>query len=1181
MSIKEEEEEDETDKEAANSLSPRKVDDATVNSQDNVQQSGELAALATGELNVSKEMDYIDDDVDDGLNGLATEINAESFEELHLDPVTVAEVQSAWNGFIISSGSRGTAGEAVYSALFESAPSLQSLFKSPRAVMAMRFINGLGNIVQALERPAELKVVVETLGFQHMDLEVTVPRVAIFRDALVDLLSLELGMRLSLRGSRGWSALLNYAGGAYIFVRLNFVDRLRILAVSWATANKLTLEQKEFMEGRSSIRTRGTSTINKKNKLPETRNGQHNGSTEASTTEANAEGSEQKTSKLPEDQKPPEDQQVATSSGDVKSTGDVKEEKTETAEGAAQGKSETRIPTTYKEMFSFNAAVMGFRKSTWMNEVSNSFDIIVMNVSNSYRLQEECDVLSLRIAKYKGTIKLFQYKAVMLASLRALIRDWGTEHEVAWSWLWDNVEHMLRAQIGKPVPQERALERLLSSMDDAQQDFVRNEVYAVFFALIPRGQDFFKQSTTRLHFIADRIMAMTLEMFKQPSRMVEDISALGLRHVGYDIPTDMFAPFVSACVQVVRSLTEDAQTEEGFRWSLNLISRILVRVVMEGATIVMKAVNRHSPEELRKAVACAPRGKRPAWVLSIQVGTHSISPLLWALETGSLEAARAIISDLLTFRADRDNYYYGMNALFSRHEDFIKRLCIDAPGLCPTLLDGLIWRSRIAEHGMRRVNYYIKHLIVDSNGNFAQALEWLTDFGDPKLISHPLLILVSDLTWSNLAFRIFLCGKSWFLFTLCVFVLSQAVLKHISKNGETEMAERVSMFCCRCFIYTFSMGQWIYFHVKHVYKDVEQGRIRKVSFVPVPLYLSNYQDFASLLLTVMLVIMFAIEPIMFCLKNHDGDFVGAGLFTQMCPDGASTRFAYSLFSMAAMALYFFLLLELSIFSTKISAFVLVVFRVLSEVGLFLFAFGFVVLTFACATSALQQGNEDFTDIATSSLSLKLIAFRMYSDKAYKELEKDSALLLAIISFVVITCIFLANVLVAQLNSAYMATYEDNLGYARLNRGIRVIEAMPSVSKKRWELFLTALDLETRIEFGIGDVGLSGGIQVLETAAANVTTVDTIKRFGGSTSPLAQWPLTQEEEEEGRGVFDRIESKLNKAVKRARKEDRKHKKSVGIDVGKNSGNGFGKSSSDQGQEESGSICSSYGQQSSLG
>ena len=38
---------------------------------------------------------------------------------------------------------------------------------------------------------------------------------------------------------------------------------------------------------------------------------------------------------------------------------------------------------------------------------------------------------------------------------------------------------------------------------------------------------------------------------------------------------------------------------------------------------------------------------------NITVGTQSISPFYWAIESGSLECARAMIQDLLTIRADR------------------------------------------------------------------------------------------------------------------------------------------------------------------------------------------------------------------------------------------------------------------------------------------------------------------------------------------------------------------------------------------------------------------------------------------------------------------------------------------------------------------------------------------------
>ena len=71
------------------------------------------------------------------------------------------------------------------------------------------------------------------------------------------------------------------------------------------------------------------------------------------------------------------------------------------------------------------------------------------------------------------------------------------------------------------------------------------------------------------------------------------------------------------------------------------------------ATKVMKAINTNSARALRQAIAIAPRNKRATELLNITVGTQSISPFYWAIDSGSLECAKAMIEDLLTIRADR------------------------------------------------------------------------------------------------------------------------------------------------------------------------------------------------------------------------------------------------------------------------------------------------------------------------------------------------------------------------------------------------------------------------------------------------------------------------------------------------------------------------------------------------
>merc|ERR1719263_1649606 len=87
--------------------------------------------------------------------------------------------------------------------------------------------------------------------------------------------------------------------------------------------------------------------------------------------------------------------------------------------------------------------------------------------------------------------------------------------------------------------------------------------------------------------------------------------------------------------------------------------------------------------------------------------------------------------------------------------------------------------------------------------------------------------------------------------------------------------------------------------------------------------------------------------------------------------------------------------------------------------------------------------------------------------------------------------------------------------------------MPAVSPKRWAVFKESLGFEDRIEFNEGDIGVAGGIQMLEVANANPTTIDTIKRVGGTTSALAQWPEEAGDAEDDK--FGKLETMIKKAM----------------------------------------------------
>merc|ERR1712100_223536 len=273
--------------------------------------------------------------------------------------------------------------------------------------------------------------------------------------------------------------------------------------------------------------------------------------------------------------------------------------------------------------------------------------------------------------------------------------------------------------------------------------------------------------------------------------------------------------------------------------------------------------------------------------------------------------------------------------------------------------------------------------------------------------------------------------------------------------------------------------------------------------------------------------MIILEPIFWCFGS-DGAI--DRLLYEKCVEADDAQMPYSIFSMLAMLLYFALLIDLAVLSTKVSAYVLVCIRMVSEVSLFLLALFAILLAFASGISVIKHDQKDFAGIHKGILALLEITMRMFDGAHFEYYESDTLVLTCVFVFMVATTVFLLNMLVAQLTCAYEAVYEDMIGYARLERIEIIVGCIPVVSQKRWSAFVESLKLDSKVEFNAGDVGVNGGMQILEPANLNPTTVDMIKRFGGSTSVEMQWPV----EQEGQGNdeadrFERLENLISEDI----------------------------------------------------
>merc|ERR1712226_120151 len=104
------------------------------------------------------------------------------------------------------------------------------------------------------------------------------------------------------------------------------------------------------------------------------------------------------------------------------------------------------------------------------------------------------------------------------------------------------------------------------------------------------------------------------------------------------------------------------------------------------------------------------------------------------------------------------------------------------------------------------------------------------------------------------------------------------------------------------------------------------------------------------------------EPMFWC---HDSDEWP----TADCEASEDLTYRYSIFAMIAMAVHWLILIDLAVFNTEISAFLLVIGHVLAEVKQFLTALTFFLFTFGSAISILCRGCPTGGGKATGSANL--------------------------------------------------------------------------------------------------------------------------------------------------------------------------------------------------------------------
>jgi hemoglobin-like flavoprotein len=289
--------------------------------------------------------------------------------------------------------------------------------------------------------------------------------------------------------------------------------------------------------------------------------------------------------------------------------------------GAAAEKGSTDkqfdIPETFTEMVRLNAAMTGANLG-FVNIMLDEFNNLVLDTCRLGQLQEQTDILAMRIAKdTKGQVKTSEFKVCMLAAMRSLIpQRWDTQHEKAWAWLWDSIDTQLKLSMPLPNKYEVPVQNYVAAMSEAELGDIGLKVWYRMFAKEPKVEDVFKQSNERLKWIAVQAMLYSAKIYGNPTEMNAQMQALSLKHIMFKVNPAYFALFVECIDEEIKERCDDPNVTNGMNWSLTIIACILARGVESGSTPLLMAALNNNVKTLKSEMARIPRGQRGMAMLS-------------------------------------------------------------------------------------------------------------------------------------------------------------------------------------------------------------------------------------------------------------------------------------------------------------------------------------------------------------------------------------------------------------------------------------------------------------------------------------------------------------------------------------------------------------------------------------
>jgi hemoglobin-like flavoprotein len=676
--------------------------------------------------------------------------------------------------------------------------------------------------------------------------------------------------------------------------------------------------------------------------------------------------------------------------------------------------------------------------------------------------------------------------------------EWDDEISGAWGWLWTSVTTSMKKTIGSLQNDHHKIVRecweIIKSVKTG--DEIGETLYTELGREAPFVLHLFQRPKSLQAYMWVQALELLVVFCELPERFFEELRALTIRHVKYGVKAEYIKPFGKALLTGVADLLGDKYDPvRQAAWSAlwQRVSTCVARSLNVGTNLITVSLVNGDLDRLQDAITCAPRNERVSWVCRVEVYGSILSPLYWAIRDGKFEIAEFLISDALSIKADRDNYYYGRQELCDTHPDLLAVLCRDCPSLVETYLDGLLWHSQTVEEGRLRANYYIADMFGDPKkypDAFKSALAIVAMEGEPSMFGHPIMEKLLKIKWDRFGCALFCASQAVFL-TLMVLYTEGFVSDVRSCAQHLVIIKDVVGVgsACILLLMAFIMVRQSMFGI-----CLNVNFLRGLIVVPIPRLLTNAWQVLRFIAVCMIVALVVSSP---C--NH---FLPESSFHEIAHHRAILR------SITSLCLYLQLLQAL-VMSATLSTLVYAAGQLIKDIARNFLLIAILLVAFAAALTSLDEPDSGFDNFGDSCWILLTVVTGAEHAPIFDMHHPFGSVLL--IAYLLCASIGLLSILTAQVTLAYQKLSTDMSGFAKMYRAFLVVEIESLLPLSFRQKMLDELNFHLPLEFDNGDKGPSGGMQEREPASVRAHAKycpDRIQRSTGSSCPTEPWPRIQ-------------------------------------------------------------------------